>query len=128
MRKYLNTPRISSEKKKDTKHSSKNEGQHTDRRYLCYLCHKLFTRRRSVRDHLVKIHGEKTWEPTKSLEIEVEPHTGEPIEPIADLIARGPVPITDAEQRDDAQEILGLMIARHLRHDAPGIDTTMGRV
>lgn len=77
-------------KPKDTKHSSKNEGQHTDRRYLCYICHKLFTRRRSVRDHLNKIHGEKTWEPQKSLEVVVEPHSGEPIEPIEDIIARGP--------------------------------------
>lgn len=77
---------------KDTKHSSKNEGQHTDRRYLCYFCHKLFTRRRSVRDHISKIHGEKTWEPQRSLEVVVEPHTGEPIEPIEDIIARGPPP------------------------------------
>lgn len=74
---------------KDTKHSSKNEGTHTDRRYLCYLCNKLFTRRRSVRDHLVKIHAEKTWEPQRSLEVIVEPHSGEPIEPIEDIIARG---------------------------------------
>lgn len=78
------------EKTKDTKHSSKNEGQHTDRRYLCYICHKLFTRRRSVRDHLNKIHGEKTWEPQKSLEVVVEPHSGEPIESIEEIIARGP--------------------------------------
>lgn len=77
---------------KDTKHSSKNEGQHTDRRYLCYFCHKLFTRRRSVRDHISKIHGEKTWEPQRSLEVVVEPHTGEPIEPVEDIIARGPPP------------------------------------
>ncbi|KAK5951884.1 COMPASS (complex proteins associated with Set1p) component [Knufia fluminis] len=77
-------------KLKDTKHSSKNEGQHTDKRYLCYICHKLFTRRRSVRDHLNKIHGEKTWEPQKSLEVAVEPHSGEPIEPIEDIVARGP--------------------------------------
>ncbi|KAK5088699.1 COMPASS (complex proteins associated with Set1p) component [Lithohypha guttulata] len=87
------TPRQrETEKPKDTRHSSKNEGQHTDRRYLCYICHKLFTRRRSVRDHLNKIHGEKTWEPQKSLEVVVEPHSGEPIEPIEDIIARGPPP------------------------------------
>ncbi|KIY00211.1 uncharacterized protein Z520_03896 [Fonsecaea multimorphosa CBS 102226] len=73
-------------------HSSKNEGQHTDRRYLCYLCNKLFTRRRSVRDHISKIHNTKTWEPVRSLEIIVEPSTGEPLEPLDDIIARGPPP------------------------------------
>ncbi|KIW25056.1 uncharacterized protein PV07_10728 [Cladophialophora immunda] len=73
-------------------HSSKNEGQHTDRRYLCYLCSKLFTRRRSVRDHISKIHNTKTWEPLRSLEIIVEPLTGEPLEPLEDIIARGPPP------------------------------------
>ncbi|KIW15998.1 hypothetical protein PV08_06049 [Exophiala spinifera] len=73
-------------------HSSKNEGQHTDRRYLCYLCNKLFTRRRSVRDHISKIHNTKTWEPLRSLEVIVEPITGEPVEPLEDIIARGPPP------------------------------------
>lgn len=73
-------------------HSSKNEGQHTDRRYLCYLCNKLFTRRRSVRDHISKIHNTKTWEPLRSLEIIVEPTTGEPIEALEEIIARGPPP------------------------------------
>lgn len=75
---------------KSTKHSSKNEGQHTDRRYLCYVCNKLFTRRRSVRDHIAKIHSIKSWEPVRSLEIIVEPTTGEPLEPLEDIIARGP--------------------------------------
>ena len=60
--------------------SSKNEGQHTDRRYLCYMCNKLFTRRRSVRDHIAKIHNVKQWEPNRSLEIIVDPGTGEPVE------------------------------------------------
>lgn len=77
---------------KSSIHSSKNEGQHTDRRYLCYLCNKLFTRRRSVRDHISKIHNTKTWEPVRSLEIIVEPLSGEPIEPLEDIIARGPPP------------------------------------
>lgn len=75
---------------KSSVHSSKNEGQHTDRRYLCYLCNKLFTRRRSVRDHISKIHNTKTWEPVRSLEIVVDPTTGEPNEPLEDIIARGP--------------------------------------
>lgn len=86
------------DKPKDTRHSSKNEGQHTDRRYLCYICHKLFTRRRSVRDHLNKIHGEKTWEPQRSLEVVVEPHSGEPIEPIEEIVARG-LPLPPAKSR-----------------------------
>ncbi|EXJ95892.1 hypothetical protein A1O1_01017 [Capronia coronata CBS 617.96] len=73
-------------------HSSKNEGQHTDRRFLCYICHKLFTRRRSVRDHISKIHNTKTWEPVRSLEVIVDPITGDPIEPLEDIIARGPPP------------------------------------
>ena len=64
------------------KSSSKNEGQHTDKRYLCYICNKLFTRRRSVRDHIAKIHSVKQWEPSKSLEIIVDPITGEPIEEV----------------------------------------------
>ena len=73
-------------------HSSKNEGQHTDRRYLCYLCNKLFTRRRSVRDHISKIHNTKTWEPLRSLEVVVDPISGEPIESLEDIVARGPPP------------------------------------
>lgn len=77
---------------KSSVHSSKNEGQHTDRRYLCYLCNKLFTRRRSVRDHISKIHNTKTWEPVRSLEVIVDPTSGEPIEPLEDIIARGPPP------------------------------------
>ena len=77
---------------KPSKHSSKNEGQHTDRRYLCYLCTKLFTRRRSVRDHIAKIHNVKSWEPVRSLEVIVDPVSGEPIEPLEDIVARGPPP------------------------------------
>lgn len=73
-------------------HSSKNEGQHTDKRYLCYMCNKLFTRRRSVRDHLAKIHSVKSWEPLRSLEVTVDPVSGEPVEPIEDVIKRGPPP------------------------------------
>jgi hypothetical protein len=77
---------------KSTVHSSKNEGQHTDKRYLCYVCDKLFTRRRSVRDHMAKIHGSKAFEPLRSLEVTVDPVTGEPTEPLEDIIARGPPP------------------------------------
>lgn len=104
-KKERSTKQRDPDKLKDTKHSSKNEGQHTDRRYLCYICHKLFTRRRSVRDHLNKIHGEKTWEPQKSLEVVVEPHTGEPIESIEEIIARGPpLPPSKAEKAAKSQD------------------------
>lgn len=84
------TKREKVDKDKPSKHSSKNEGQHTDKRYLCYHCNKLFTRRRSVRDHIAKIHNVKSWEPVRSLEVVVEPLTGEPIEALEDIIARGP--------------------------------------
>ena len=86
--------------KKPSKHSSKNEGQHTDKRYLCYVCDKLFTRRRSVRDHISKIHGTKTWEPVRSLEVIVEPSTGEPIESLEDIKARGP-PAPPAKEKKE---------------------------
>lgn len=105
-KKERSTKQRDPDKLKDTKHSSKNEGQHTDRRYLCYICHKLFTRRRSVRDHLNKIHGEKTWEPQRSLEVVVEPHTGEPIESIEDIIARGPpAPASKSEKASKTQDV-----------------------
>ncbi|KAK4934917.1 COMPASS (complex proteins associated with Set1p) component [Elasticomyces elasticus] len=106
---------------KSSIHSSKNEGQHTDRRYLCYLCNKLFTRRRSVRDHISKIHNTKTWEPVRSLEVIVDPNSGEPIEPLEEIIARGPPPPPpkapkapkaekstkqeDSEERQETQEV-----------------------
>ena len=92
-----------SQKDKPSKHSSKNEGQHTDRRYLCYLCTKLFTRRRSVRDHIAKIHSVKSWEPLRSLEVIVDPVSGEPIEPIEDIVARGP-PAPPAKASKPAKE------------------------
>ncbi|RMD42411.1 hypothetical protein DV735_g2747, partial [Chaetothyriales sp. CBS 134920] len=93
---------------RSTVHSSKNEGQHTDKRYLCYICHKLFTRRRSVRDHINKIHSVKTWEPQRSLEITVDPATGEPVEPLEDTIARGPPPTPEkavTTEREDSAEL-----------------------
>jgi hypothetical protein len=80
---------------RSTVHSSKNEGQHTDKRYLCYMCNKLFTRRRSVRDHIAKIHNVKTFEPQRSLEVTVDPITGEPLEALEAIIERGPPPAAD---------------------------------
>ena len=57
------------------------EGMDSDKRYLCYLCNKLFTRRRSVKDHINKIHPGHTFEGEKSLEIIVDPGTNEPVDP-----------------------------------------------
>lgn len=80
-------------KLKPKKSTTKDEGMHSDKRYLCYLCNKLFTRRRSVRDHISKIHNIKTWDPTRSLEIIVDPTTGECVEPLEVQIAKaGQVP------------------------------------
>lgn len=92
-----------------SKSSSKNEGQHTDRRYLCYICNKLFTRRRSVRDHISKIHNLKTWEPTRSLEIIVNPATGEPVEELEKQLykaAARPLPPLDEfpDQKEAVQD------------------------
>lgn len=80
-------------KPKPKKSTTKDEGMHSDKRYLCYLCNKLFTRRRSVRDHISKIHNIKTWDPTRSLEIIVDPASGECVEPLEEQIAKaGQVP------------------------------------
>ena len=84
---------VGSTKPKPKKSTTKDEGMHSDRRYLCYLCNKLFTRRRSVRDHISKIHNIKTWDPTRSLEIIVDPTTGECVESLEVQIAKaGQVP------------------------------------
>ncbi len=92
---------------KSNKHSSKNEGQHTNKRYLCYHCNKLFTRRRSVRDHIAKIHSVKSWEPLRSLEIIVDPATGEPEEPLEDIIARGPPPAPEKPAKSSKHKEMG---------------------
>ena len=90
------------------KSSSKNEGQHTDKRYLCYICNKLFTRRRSVRDHIAKIHSVKQWEPSKSLEIIVDPITGEPTEEVQrqlyTVAARPLGSLQEMEEENEATE------------------------
>ena len=134
-KKERSTKQRDPEKLKDTKHSSKNEGQHTDRRYLCYFCYKLFTRRRSVRDHIVKIHGEKTWEPTRSLEVIVEPHTGEPQEPIEDIVARGSqLPVhrlpktaapTNLTQENDEDQRPDTVNPAQLLPDFPSLETDL---
>ena len=73
--------------------SKKTEGMQSDKRYICYLCKigedrpdnksevKLFTRRRSVRDHIAKQHNGKTFDPNKAVEVIVKPHTNEIVSP-----------------------------------------------
>lgn len=59
----------------------KTEGLDSDKRYLCHVCNKLFTRRRSVKDHINKIHPGHTFDPDKSIEVIVDPATGIPVDP-----------------------------------------------
>ncbi|RMZ88282.1 hypothetical protein DV736_g4488, partial [Chaetothyriales sp. CBS 134916] len=129
---YLSPPKEKKYKKRtdlikdgperSTVHSSKNEGQHTDKRYLCYICNKLFTRRRSVRDHINKIHNVKTWEPQRSLEITVDPATGEPVERLEDTIARGPLPPTPEKTAKKA-----VVVAETIEGDEGGVPTAEAR-
>ena len=59
----------------------KTEGLDSDKRYLCHVCNKLFTRRRSVKDHINKIHPGHTFDAEKSIEVIVDPATGLPVDP-----------------------------------------------
>ena len=74
--------------------TKKTEGLTSDKRYLCYVCNKLFTRRRSVKEHLHKIHPGHEWDHDKSLEIIVDPATGIPVDPssVPAEIQPSPVP------------------------------------
>ena len=68
-------------RKPSTSSKPKTEGLDSNRRYLCYVCNKLFTRRRSVKDHINKIHPGHTFDGEKSLEVIVDPTTGQPLDP-----------------------------------------------
>ena len=59
----------------------KTEGLDSDKRYLCHVCNKLFTRRRSVKDHINKIHSGHAFDPERSIEVIVDPATGLPVDP-----------------------------------------------
>ena len=59
----------------------KTEGLDSDKRYLCHVCNKLFTRRRSVKDHINKIHPGHTFDAEKSIEVIVDPASGLPVDP-----------------------------------------------
>ena len=79
----------------------KSEGLQSNKRYICYLCRVadnqegaekelLFTRRRSVRDHIAKIHKTDDWHPERAIEVIVDPNTGKPVNPYfwQDFVAR----------------------------------------
>lgn len=65
--------------------SKPSEGS-SDKRFLCYICVKLFTRRRSVRDHIKKIHNDTNFDVARAIEVIVDPETGESLIPLADLV------------------------------------------
>ena len=58
----------------------------SDKRFLCYICIKLFTRRRSVRDHIKKIHNDTEFDVARAIEVTVDPETGESIVPLSELV------------------------------------------
>ena len=68
-------------KQASTSSRPKTEGLDSDKRYLCHVCNKLFTRRRSVKDHINKIHPGHTFDAEKSIEVIVDPATGLPVDP-----------------------------------------------
>ena len=71
--------------------SKPSEGS-TDKRFLCYICIKLFTRRRSVRDHIKKIHNDNNFDMARAIEVTVDPETGESVIPLAELVKTLPAP------------------------------------
>ncbi|KAF7510627.1 hypothetical protein GJ744_006239 [Endocarpon pusillum] len=64
----------------------------SDKRFLCYICIKLFTRRRSVRDHIKKIHNDTNFDIARAIEVTVDPETGDSVIPLADLVKTLPPP------------------------------------
>lgn len=64
----------------------------SDKRFLCYICIKLFTRRRSVRDHIKKIHNDNNFDMARAIEVTVDPETGESVIPLAELVRTLPPP------------------------------------
>ena len=64
----------------------------SDKRFLCYICIKLFTRRRSVRDHIKKIHNDNNFDMARAIEVTVDPETGESVIPLAELVKTLPAP------------------------------------
>lgn len=64
----------------------------SDKRFLCYICIKLFTRRRSVRDHIKKIHNDTNFDMARAIEVTVDPETGESVIPLEELVKTLPPP------------------------------------
>jgi PHD-finger len=71
--------------------SKPSEGS-SDKRFLCYICIKLFTRRRSVRDHIKKIHNDTNFDMARAIEVTVDPETGQSLIPLPELVKTLPVP------------------------------------
>lgn len=76
-----NVPPVPALRKQNSTSRPKTEGLDSDKRYLCHVCNKLFTRRRSVKDHINKIHPGHSFDAERSIEVIVEPGTGLPIDP-----------------------------------------------
>jgi COMPASS component SPP1 len=91
--------------------SKPSEGS-SDKRFLCYICIKLFTRRRSVRDHIKKIHNDTNFDMARAIEVTVDPETGESVIPLAELVKTLPpasvgedVPATTSGQASRASSV-----------------------
>jgi PHD-finger len=93
--------------------SKPSEGS-SDKRFLCYICIKLFTRRRSVRDHIKKIHNDSNFDIARAIEVTVDPETGESVIPLAELVKTLPAP--SGGQRTEAD-------ASHSPSRASSVDT-----
>ncbi len=74
----------------------------SDKRFLCYVCIKLFTRRRSVRDHIKKIHNDTNFDMARAIEVTVDPETGESVIPLADLVKTLPLPSSGQQAQTNA--------------------------
>ena len=93
----------------------------TDKRFLCYICNKLFTRRRSVRDHIKKIHSLNQFDVLRAIEVTVDPATGEPVTPLAELIKAQPTPAArfDSPQVDPNSPSVSSVADSTLQTPAP---------
>jgi COMPASS component SPP1 len=102
--------------------SKPSEGS-SDKRFLCYICIKLFTRRRSVRDHIKKIHDDDNFDTARAIEVTVDPETGESIIPLAELIKTLPPP-SNAQQTPTNASQAAPQATSHPASRASSVDTT----
>ena len=77
---WQNTNPKKPKKEKSGSQKPSDTGLNTNKRFLCHICERLLTRKRSVRDHLNKQHKITASEPAAL--IIVDPKTGVPVEPI----------------------------------------------